>query len=87
MRYLGFAVPGGFREFRMLEVMELRLMSFFQWLEQNNHCYRCCSTWGETVINVKCESAARGNQTVVAREKRPAIQQERDDSGRELGFS
>jgi hypothetical protein len=29
MRYLGFAVPGGFREFRMLELMELRLMSFF----------------------------------------------------------
>jgi hypothetical protein len=29
MRYLGSAVPGGFREFRMLEVMELRLMSVF----------------------------------------------------------
>jgi hypothetical protein len=28
MRYLGSAVPGGFREFRILELMELGLMSF-----------------------------------------------------------
>lgn len=25
------------------------------WSEQSNFCYRCCSTWGETVIKIVCK--------------------------------
>ncbi|KAF1832126.1 hypothetical protein BDW02DRAFT_21078 [Decorospora gaudefroyi] len=27
------------------------------WREQQHYCFRCCSTWGETVIRVECGDA------------------------------
>lgn len=34
-----------------------------KWKEQKDFCYRCCTTWGETVIKIQCDKTYR-NATV-----------------------
>jgi hypothetical protein len=65
-----------------------------QWKEQMDACYRCCATWGETVIRVECNEST-GNGTGVGAVKEEEKKKEEDgegegkekDRGRELGFS
>ncbi|KAF2850875.1 hypothetical protein T440DRAFT_396100 [Plenodomus tracheiphilus IPT5] len=35
--------------------------AFFR--EQNGPCYRCCSTWGETVIRIECKDRHSKNSS------------------------
>jgi hypothetical protein len=53
-------------------------------------CYRCCATWGETVIRVECNES-KGNGTAVKdgemKKKEEEGEGKEKDHGRELGFS
>jgi hypothetical protein len=53
-------------------------------------CYRCCATWGETVIRVECNES-KGNRTGAVKEGEKKKEEEGEgkekDHGRELGFS
>ncbi|KAH9874904.1 hypothetical protein J1614_004392 [Plenodomus biglobosus] len=33
--------------------------------EQNGPCYRCCSTWGETVIRIECKDGLSANSSEI----------------------
>lgn len=54
-------------------------------------CYRCCATWGETVIKIQCdETRVRTNATRVGsigQESSDAVEGNEKGAGRELGFS
>jgi hypothetical protein len=62
----------------------------WQWKEQMDACYRCCATWGETVIRVECNER-KGNGTGVkegeTKKKEEEGEGKEKDRGRELGFS
>ena len=44
--------------------VELKCPETF-WREEHGVCHKCCSTWGETVIRVECQSKSKsvGNAT------------------------
>ncbi|KAF2027495.1 hypothetical protein EK21DRAFT_114716 [Setomelanomma holmii] len=56
------------------------------WKEQVDMCYRCCATWGETVIKVQCDKA-KTNQTQPKKQDPQSTNIDRKDPVRELGFS
>jgi hypothetical protein len=69
---------------------ELRCPEAF-WKEQVDMCYRCCATWGETVIKIECNQNKVGkNGTRVegkSRKEEGAVKGKENVPGRELGFS
>jgi hypothetical protein len=61
------------------------------WKEQFDMCYRCCATWGETVIKIEC--GASKNETLVEKHMakdngtKGAAKEKDTVSRRDLGFS
>lgn len=49
-------------------------------------CYRCCATWGETVIKIQCDEAKINQTKPMVRQKRPVKSDEKEPA-RDLGFS
>jgi len=41
-----------------------------QWSEQLDFCYRCCTTWGETVIRVQCDQSSRNTSASITEHQR-----------------
>ena len=57
-----------------------------KWKEQVNFCYRCCTTWGETVIKIQCDEFGK-NKTHTKEQEKPPVGNQEKDQQRELGFS
>lgn len=57
-----------------------------KWREQVDFCYRCCATWGETVIRVQCDKPKTNGTELKEHENKTVVGQEKDQQ-RELGLS
>jgi hypothetical protein len=45
----------------------------WQWSEQLDFCYRCCTTWGETVIRVQCDKSYKNVTDTEKTEKKQMV--------------